>query len=124
MCFISPDYSLWTYDCTPSLLIRAVMADLTQSGKCFPPRKSRAKNRKRKRGSRAGVAVKANAAAVLEKNQLVQRHNQRKLGVNYSNLNYIQSAVVSSGTSSLPLESGTVDMALLMQDHVQIRRLL
>ncbi len=89
-------------------LFGAVMADLTQRGTCFPPRKSRAKNRMRKRGRRAGVQVKAHAAAVLEKNQLVQRHNQRKLGVNYGNLNYIESAVVSRGTSSLPLESGNV----------------
>ncbi len=67
--------------------------------------------------------MKAHAAAVLEKNQLVQRHNQRKLGVNYGNLNYIESAVVSRGTSSLPLESGnvTVKMALVnAQDHFLI----
>ncbi len=48
----------------------------------------------------------------LKKNQMVRSHRTAKLGVNRGNLSYIESTVVSSGTSSLPLESGTVTMAL------------
>ncbi|KAF4097321.1 calcium homeostasis endoplasmic reticulum protein-like isoform X2 [Onychostoma macrolepis] len=81
------------------------MADLTRGGKCPNGVETRTNNRRRKRGSRAGTAVKAKAAAVLKKHQLVQRRRVAKLGVNRSNLSYIESAVVSSGTSSLPLES-------------------
>ncbi len=43
---------------------------------------------------------------------MVRSHRTAKLGVNRGNLSYIESTVVSSGTSSLPLESGTVTMAL------------
>ncbi len=91
VCLISPNYSLWTYDCKTLLHIRAVMDDLSRSGKCcfhpqFMPsmpvepwlglecgyRRTRRirSSRRRKRGRRAGFAVKARAAWMLERRLL------------------------------------------------------
>uniref|UniRef100_A0A672M709 Calcium homeostasis endoplasmic reticulum protein-like n=1 Tax=Sinocyclocheilus grahami TaxID=75366 RepID=A0A672M709_SINGR len=82
------------------------MADVTPSGECcLPPKRTRNRtNRRRKRGNRAGVAVKARAAELLEIQQLA-RGSKPPRGVLLSNLSYIESDVVSNGTSSPPLES-------------------
>ncbi len=86
VCLISPNYSLRTYDCKTLLHIRAVMDDLSRSGKCcfhpqfmpFMPvepwlglecvyRRTRRirSSRRRKRGRWVGFAVKARAAWML-----------------------------------------------------------
>ncbi len=161
VCLISPNYSLWTYDCKTLLHIRAVMDDLSCSGKCcfhpqfmpFMPvepwlglecgyRRTRRirSSRRRKRGRRAGFAVKARAAWMLERRLMsledcssesltclrsvcsdfwipasrvvTQRHKVSR-GVNTNNLRYIEAAVVSVGASVSTREPGTVNMALV-----------
>lgn len=88
VCFFSPNHSLWTYDCKTLLHIRAVMADLTRSGKCcFYPRfmpsmpvepwtgldcgyRRTRSNRRRKRGRRAETTVKARASWNSDRHRL------------------------------------------------------
>lgn len=99
--------------------------------------RSRSK-RRRGRGRRVGIAVKARVAWKLERHLLISGGNsietlpclhpvglvswisfsrivtqRRSRGVNGNNLRYIESTVVSDGNFLLPLETGTVKMALV-----------
>lgn len=151
ICFISPNHSLWTYDCKTLLHICAVIAGLTRSGKCyFLPRFMPSMPVELWTGldcgyrrtplkltltlspvefgrfihKRHSFLHPISLASWIPFSLVVVQHQQQvSREVNLNNLRFCMAASVLDGVLLFSLESGTIKMPLANKDHSQIKQL-